>query len=156
MLLNARDKLAARLKRFVALYARMLNKGEGIDWIKLGKIYNSKDKIPAAKARQLLSVKGVSQMVTDELIKLYEKENVTPEKVIKDRKKVLKIAFQRNDLTNANKVLDSFENNLAMHPDKQITTQMQEISYVELLEGQGTKGLKPEPKKIEDKKPKNE
>lgn len=87
-------------------------------------------------------------MVTDELIRLYEKENVTPEKVIKDRKKVLKIAFQRNDLTNANKVLDSFENNLAMRPDKQIITQTQEISYVELLEGQGTKRIEEKAKQI--------
>ena len=44
-----------------------------------------------------------------------------------------------------------------MRPDKQITTQTQEISYVELLEGQESKQVKEKAKQLTtDKKPKNE
>ena len=132
--ISRHDKQKSRLLRFVRLYANMLLNGT-IDWNKLGKVYNSKEQIPELKAKRLLRNKDVQNMVTDEILRIYNDNGITPDFILKKRLEVLNKAMdqEKPDLSNANKVLESFENKLI--DNKEIkTTQTEVISFTNMLE----------------------
>ena len=66
-------------------------------------------------------------MVNEEIDKLLSDEGITPKFTIEQRKKVLELAIKKEDLTNANRAIDSFEDKLDMKPTEikfQQTTQI--------------------------------
>jgi hypothetical protein len=131
----ANEKRRQRLQRFIKVYARMLLNGT-VDFNKLGKVYNSKELIPEAKAKKILRNREVAQMVTDEIAKIYESNGITPDFILKKRLEVLNEALSndKKDLTNANKVLESFESKLIDNKKEVSSTETQQISFVGMLE----------------------
>lgn len=153
-------KLKTRIKNVIKLYSRMLLNDE-IDWIKLKNVYSRqiKDNYAEFNVKKILRQRASQLMITDELIKIYEGQGITAESVIKNEKTIYNASKKDKQYASAVKILSNWRESLDMKPDKQITTQTQEISYVELLEGQKTKELKPKAKEITksiDKKPGNE
>ena len=132
--LSRQDKLKSRLKRVAKLYAKMLLNGN-IDWIKLGNVYNTKEKLPDVKAKKLVRQAIVQEMVTEEILKIYESNGITADFVLKKRLEVLNEALSndKKDLTNANKVLESFESKLIDNVKQQETREIQQISFVDML-----------------------
>lgn len=141
--ISRRDLQKSRLKRFAALYAKMLLNGE-IEWNKLGRVYNTKEQIPELKAKKLLRSKDVQQMVTDEILKIYESNGITPDFILKKRLEVLNTALSedKKDLTNANKVLESFESKLIDNKKETTSTETQQISFVTMLDSGEKKQVK--------------
>jgi len=137
------EKRRQRLQRFIKVYARMLLNG-AVDFNKLGKIYNSKELIPEAKAKKILRNREVAQMVTDEIAKIYESNGITPDFILKKRLEVLNTALSedKKDLTNANKVLESFESKLIDNKKETTSTETQQISFVTMLDSGEKKQVK--------------
>ena len=152
------ENLRHRDKRFAKLYARMLVNGR-IDWKMLGRVYKPNDKNPILKAKNTVRRKEIQEMTDTAIIEIYEKQGISTDLIVSEEKAVLDSCKGENgyiDRTNALKVIANWRESLDMKPDKQITTQTQEISYIELLDGQESKQLKDKAKQIEDKKPDNE
>ena len=122
----------SKTKLVIKTYVRMLVTGK-IEWEKLGQLYRPDQKIPVATFRRLLKQEETQRMVSEELEKLLSGEGITAQYSIKNRKIVLEMAIEKGDLTNANRVLDSFEDKLDMKPKEIKFQQTTEISYVELL-----------------------
>ena len=80
-------------------------------------------------------------MVNEELDKLLSDEGITPKFTIGQRKKVLELAIKKEDLTNANRAIDSFEDKLDMKPKESKFRQITQIDYKALLEDDDKKEL---------------
>ena len=80
-------------------------------------------------------------MVNEEIDKLLSDEGITPKFTIEQRKKVLELAIKKEDLTNANRAIDSFEDKLDMQPKETKFRQITEINYKALLEDADKKQL---------------
>ncbi len=112
--------VSGRIRRFVKVWAKMLI-NNNIDYKKACNVYKRNEKIPEATVKRLLKRKVVQDMLVEEIEALFEKEGVTPEFVIKNQKKVLDMSLDKKDLSNANRVLESFRDSLNMNPSKRIT-----------------------------------
>ena len=99
------------------------------------KLYAGDEKRPLLKFRNLIRRQSVQNMTQEALLDLTETNGITAKQAIKYRKQALIGALEKGDYGNVNKALDSFDSNLDLIPTKQMTTQTQEISYIELLEG---------------------
>ncbi len=79
----------------------MLITGE-VDYQKAINVYDRTEQRPDWKVKCLLKRKEVQNMLVEEIERLYEKNNVTPEFVIQKQLEILKLAMEKKDLTNAN------------------------------------------------------
>jgi len=122
-----------KTKFVLKAYVRQLVSGSKIEWEKLGQMYRSDQKQPVWTLKRLIKQEETQRMIDEEIDKLLFDEGITPKFAIQQRKKVLKKALEKEDLTNANRVLDSFEDKLDMKPKEIKFQQTTEISYVELL-----------------------
>ena len=118
------------------MYARMLLSGK-VDWVKLGRVFQPHQKMPDIKARRIVRQRMVQDMVQEELLKLYEKEGVTPENVIASEKELLMECKEKKDLTNWNKLLDKWRESIDLKPVKQHQITTTETNYLELLDKDG-------------------
>lgn len=73
-------------------------------------------------------------MINEEIDKLLSEEGITPQFVIEKRKQVLNKAIEKEDLTNANRVLDSFEDKLDMKPKESKFITSTQTNYMALLD----------------------
>ena len=80
-------------------------------------------------------------MVNEEIDKLLSDEGITPKFTIEQRKKVLELAIKKEDLTNANRAIDSFEDKLDMKPKETRFQQTTVTNYKALLEDNPPKQL---------------
>jgi len=115
-----------KTKLVIKTYVRMLVTGK-IEWEKLGQLYRPDQKIPVATFRRLLRQEETQRMVSEELEKLLSGEGITAQYAIKNRKIVLEKALEKGDLTNANRVLDSFDDKLDLKPNEKKFQQIQKI-----------------------------
>jgi len=149
--LNENNKyVSGRIRRFASLYARMLLKGN-INYQTLMNVYDKYEKKPEWKTKCLLKRKVVQNMINEELNRLYDSKGITPDFVIQKQLELLNKAFEKEDLTNANKVLESFKESLSMNPPKikryesfglQLKAKSSlEENYLKAIEGRETKGL---------------
>jgi len=114
-------------------------------------VYDKYEKKPDWKTKCLLKRKVVQNMINEEIVKLYEISGINPQFVIKKQIEVLTKALEKEDLTNANKVLESFKESLSMNPPKikryesfglQLKAKSSlEENYLKAIEGRETKGL---------------
>lgn len=116
-ILKNKKYISGRIKRFASLYARMLLKGN-INFQTLMNVYDRYEKRPEWKTQCLLKRKVVQQMINEEIEKLYNAKGISPDFVIQKQLEVLNKALEKEDLTNANKVLESFKDSLSMNPAK--------------------------------------
>lgn len=130
---KAKQKLQAKDKRFAEVYANMLWQGK-VDWKQLGRIYRPDDKIPEAKAKRVVRSQYIQNMVTEKLIELTEKHGITAKESLEMRKKLLDMAIEKGDLTNANKALDSFDTKLDLQPVKQQQITTTQTDYLRLID----------------------
>ena len=131
---KAGKRLHSKYERFARLYAKMLMNGK-VDYNQLIKVYNRSEQMPEVKSRKLLRLNEVQDVVTDEILKIYESNGITADFVLKKRLEVLNEALSndKKDLTNANKVLESFESKLIDNVKQQETREIQQISFVDML-----------------------
>ena len=129
---KARIRIDAKVRRFSEVYARMKLNGH-IDYDKLVRIWNVKEQKPVWKCQRLLKTKVIRDQVTEKLIELTEKHGITAQQSLEARKRILDIAIEKGDLTNANKALDSFDVKLDLHPIKQQQITTTETNYLQLL-----------------------
>lgn len=129
------DRQKSRVKRVVKLYARQLLQ-KVTNWQQLAYVYDRSIKPEYAEARikKILRHREVQNMLTEEIAKLYEENQITPDKVIKDEIMLRDLAVDKKDLTNFNKVLDKWRDSLQMLPVKNQITETYEENYVKLLE----------------------
>ena len=142
--------VSGRIRRFASLYARMLLKGN-INYQTLMNVYDKYEKKPEWKVQCLLKRKDIQNMINDALEKLYDEQGITPKFVIEKQLELLNKAFEKDDLTNANKVLESFKESLSMNPPKvkryesfglQLKAKSNLVeNYEKAIEGRETKGL---------------
>ena len=128
-----KQRIDAKVRRFVEVYSRMKLNGF-IDYDKLVRTWNTKEKIPEAKCKRLLRTRFISDLITEKLIELTEKHGITAQESLETRKKLLALAIKKGDLTNANKALDSFDTKLDLQPIKQqqiTTTQTDYLKYID-------------------------
>ncbi len=121
-----------KTKLVIKAYVRQLVSGK-IEWEKLGQMYRPDQQQPVWTLKRLLKQEETQRMVNEEIDKLLSDEGITPKFVIEERKELLKSAKEKGDITNANRILDSFEDKLDMKPKETKFQQTTEISYVELL-----------------------
>ncbi len=121
-----------KTKLVIKAYARMLVTGK-IEWEKLGQMYRQDQKIPVATFKRLLRQEEVQRMVSEELEKLLSDEGITAQYSIKNRKVVLEKAIKKEDLTNANRALDSFDDKLDLKPDTKKFQQITEFDFSQYL-----------------------
>lgn len=114
---NNKPYVSGRIRRFASLYARMLIKGN-INNQTLMNVYDRYEKKPGWKVQNLLKRKAIQNMINEEITKLYDNQGITPHFVIQKQLEVLNKAIEKEDLTNANKVLESFKESLSMNPPK--------------------------------------
>ena len=113
-----------RLKILAKLYAQMIL-SKSIDYKALYYVaYNSdKQKVTLLiddekqllkRVNKILSNNRLQQMLAEELKKLLEENGFSVVEAIKYRKQILLQALAKNDLANANKALDSFDDKLGI------------------------------------------
>jgi len=129
-----------RTKLVIKAYVRQLVSGK-IEWGKLGQMYRPDQQQPVWTLKRLLKTEETQRMVNEEIDKLLSDEGITAKFTIKKRKEVLEKAIEKNDLTNANRVLDSFEDKLDMKPKEIKFQQTTQIDYKAMLEGYDKKEL---------------
>ena len=124
----------SRVKRLVEAYSRMVL-NNNVDYIKLKNIYQRqiKDEYAEWNIRKIIRQTAVQPMITEKLIELTEKHGITAQQSLEARKRILDIAIEKGDLTNANKALDSFDVKLDLHPIKQQQITTTETNYLQLL-----------------------
>ena len=105
-----------------------------IDWEKLGTMYRPDQAQPVWTLKRLLKQEETKQMVNEENDKFLSEEGITPHFVIKNRKEILKKGLERGDLTNCNRVLDSFEDKLDMKPKEIKHIQTTQVDYRKILD----------------------
>jgi hypothetical protein len=130
---TARQRLQAKDYRFAKLYARMLLNGK-VDFEQLGKVYRPDDQIPAAKAKRVLRSKTIQNMVTEEIIKLYESNGITVDSVVKEEKNILNSAKEANNLRIQLDVVNNWRDSLDIKPAKQQQITTTTVDYVKLLD----------------------
>ncbi len=129
-----------RTKLVIKAYVRQLVSGK-IEWEKLGQMYRPDQQQPVWTLKRLLKTEETQRMVNEEIDKLLTDEGITAKFTIKKRKEVLEKAIEKNDLTNANRVLDSFEDKLDMKPKETKFLRTTQIDYKKYLEGYDKKEL---------------
>ena len=129
-----------KTKLVIKAYVRQLVTGK-IEWEKLGQMYRPDQQQPVWTLKRLLKQEETQRMVNEEIDKLLSDEGITPKFTIKKRKDVLEKAIEKNDLTNANRVLDSFEDKLDMKPKETKFQQTTVTNYKALLEDAERKEL---------------
>ena len=86
-------------------------------------VYDRTEKLPEVKLKRLLRSQTVQNMITEEIIKLYESNGITADHVIKEEKTILETAKNKEDLTNAIKILANWRESLDLKPKQtQVTT----------------------------------
>jgi len=128
-----KQRIDAKMRRFVEIYSRMKLNGY-IDYDKLVRTWNTKEQNPEAKCKRLLRTKVISDLVTEKLIELTEKYGITAQQSLEARKKILDLAIEKGDLTNANKALDSFDVKLDLQPIKQQQITTTQTDYLRLID----------------------
>ena len=154
------NKQTRRLRQLVELYSRMLL-DNNIDYKKLKNVYNKaiKDDYAEWNIRKIIRQRSVEPMITEKLIELTEKHGVTAQESLETRKKLLALAIEKGDLTNANKALDSFDTKLDLQPIKQqqiTTTQTDYLKLIDKNKGQIEAKRTTETKGNEEKPTENE
>jgi len=129
-----------RTKLVIKAYVRQLVSGK-IEWEKLGQMYRPDQQQPVWTLKRLLKQEETQRMVNEEIDKLLTDEGITPKFTIEQRKKVLELAIKKEDLTNANRAIDSFEDKLDMKPKEIKFQQTTQIDYKKYLEGYDKKEL---------------
>ena len=129
------NKQTRRLRQLVELYSRMLL-DNNIDYKKLKNVYNKaiKDDYAEWNIRKIIRQRSVEPMITEKLIELTEKHGVTAQESLETRKKLLALAIEKGDLTNANKALDSFDTKLDLQPIKQQQITTTQTDYLKLID----------------------
>ena len=111
------------------------NRLEKEDYKELAELYRPdiQDKIFAEKKlRSILKIDKVKQFADEKLEKALEKNKVTKDWLIKQRKKVIEIAFEDKQLQAANKALDVLEEYSNMKGQQSTSTQTETIDYDEI------------------------
>jgi len=129
---KAKMKIDAKVKRFSRLYAQMKLNGY-IDYNKLVRTWNIKEQNPEYKCRRLLRTKVISDMVTEEIIKLYNENGITPDFVIKQELELLSKAKDKDDLTNAIKIIANFRESMDFKPKQQTAVSIQ-TDYIKMID----------------------
>jgi len=130
-----------KTKLVIKAYVRQLVSGSKIEWEKLAMMYRPDQQQPVWTLKRLLKQEETQRMVNEEIDKLLSDEGITPKFTIEQRKKVLELAIKKEDLTNANRAIDSFEDKLDMKPKETKFQQITEINYKAMLEDAEDKQL---------------
>lgn len=130
-----------KTKLVIKTYVKMVMSGR-IDWEKLGTMYRPDQAQPVWTLKRLLKQEETKRMINEEIDKLLNEEGITPSFVIKSRKDVLQKAIDKEDLTNANRVLDSFEDKLDMKPKESKFITTTQTNYMAFLDKDSNKSLK--------------
>ena len=122
----------SRAKRVIDVYVKMILSGK-TDLNKLAEMYRPDSLKPLATLKRFLKQKEVKQMIdkkVDEALKIH---GIDMDFTIKKRKKILDGALKKEDFTNANRVLDSFEDKLDMKPKDTRFTITEEVDFTKYL-----------------------
>ena len=122
----------SRAKRAIDVYVKMILSGK-TDLNKLAEMYRPDSLKPIATLKRFLKQNEVKQMIdkkVDEALKLH---GIDMDFTIKKRKKILDGALKKEDFTNANRVLDSFEDKLDMKPKDTRFTITEEVDFTKYL-----------------------
>jgi len=130
-----------KTKLVIKAYVRQLVSGSKIEWEKLAMMYRPDQQQPVWTLKRLLKQEETQRMVNEEIDKLLSDEGITAKFVIGERKELLKSAKEKGDITNANRILDSFEDKLDMKPKETKFQQTTVTNYKALLEDNPLKQL---------------
>ena len=125
---KATQKHQTKLKRFTKLYANMVLNGD-IDARKAINVYDRTEQKPEWKLKRLLRSQTVQDMITNEVIELYEKNRITPEYVIKQEKALLKATKADDDHTNRFKILQTWGRRMELDPKTTVNKQTEEYHF---------------------------
>ena len=132
----------SRAKRVIDIYVKMILSGK-TDLNKLAEMYRPDSLKPIATLRRLLKQKEVKQLIDKKLDEALKLHGIDVEFVLKKRKEILEGSMEKQDYSNANRVLESFEDKLDMKPVISKITVTEETDYKALLEAN-------EPERIEE------
>lgn len=121
-----------RAKIVINVYVKMILSGK-TDLHKLAEMYRPDSLKPIATLKRFLKQKEVKQMINEKLDEALRLHGIDMEFIIQKRKEILDGAMKKEDYSNANKVLDSFEDKLEMNKVDQRLTYRAEIDYSDLL-----------------------
>ncbi|MFC2083656.1 hypothetical protein ACFLS9_01230 [Bacteroidota bacterium] len=119
---------SGRIRRFVRVWSRMLINNQ-VDYKKACNVYKRNEANPVATIRKLLRRKEVQLMIEKEIIKLYEKESITPSEVVKIEKDLFKKTLKASDYTNSIKLLKAWRDSLGMAAPKVTKSESYEERY---------------------------
>ncbi len=121
-----------RAKTVIEVYVKMLLSGK-TDLHKLAEMYRPDSLIPIATLKRFLKQREVKQMIDEKLNEALKLHGIDMDFILKKRKEILAGAMKKEDYSNANKVLDSFEDKLDMKHIEDKNSYGAEFSYVKLL-----------------------
>jgi hypothetical protein len=121
-----------RAKTVIDVYVKMLLSGKS-DLHKLAEMYRPDSLIPIATLKRFLKQKEVKQIIDAKLNEGLKLNGIDMEFIIKNRIEILRGAMKKEDYSNANRVLDSFEDKLDLKHIEDKNTYGAEFSYVKLL-----------------------
>jgi hypothetical protein len=106
-----------RAKAFVEVYVSMLLTGK-VDWQRLGYLWAPKSKKPEYWARKVAKEEWIREMVREEIIKVFQSNNVSEGTVIQLLTKAAEVAENNGDAANIIKAAIELAKMLDMYPDK--------------------------------------
>lgn len=121
-----------RAKTVIDVYVKMILSGK-TDLHKLAEMYRPDSLIPIATLKRFLKQREVKQMIDEKLNEALKLHGIDMDFILKKRKEILAGAMKKEDYSNANKVLDSFEDKLDMKHIDDRNSCSAEFSYVKLL-----------------------
>lgn len=139
------EKLRKRHQRFANVYAKMMLSGNGIDYHKLGLVFNPSEKIPEAKAKILVKKKVIQDMIDDELDKILVSQGIDKSKAVTVKMQILDDCKDDNgkfvDRQVAYKISQDLEKWTGIDNKKQITT-TEQVDFIQMAKEGDSKETK--------------
>lgn len=130
----------SRAKRVIDIYVKMMLSGK-TDLNKLSEMYRPDSLKPIATLNRFLKQKEVKEVINQKLDEALKLHGIDVDFVLKKRKDILEGSMKKEDYSNANRVLESFEEKLDMKPKESKFITTTETNYIELLERSEPKQL---------------
>ena len=108
----------SRAKRVIDIYVKMILSGK-TNLNELAQMYRPDSLRPLATLKRFLKQTEVKQMIDKKIDEALKLHGIDMDFVISKRKEILDGAMKKEDYSNANKVLDSFEDKLDTVPKHQ-------------------------------------
>ena len=131
---QSREAKTLRTKQAVEAYVSQLLSDQPVDWDKIGNIYRSDQKIPAATVRRLFKEEKVKNMIDKKIEEVLVNKGITRDLVCEIHLEAIEMAKKKQDVSGMLRAGETFADWLGMNAGKKVTTERLEMDMTKQIE----------------------